>query len=162
MLIPRLACLVLVSVNVSCAPTAGGYFDDSPLSAADVYGSVVAKTGHRDVAIFIVPSSDGIVADSIVKGLSGTLGEASLPRSIRRNLKKAHAQNYRVYVGGISKEKVEWALGESLSNGPADFLADMVIYTNSQVGPRLKQAASHSGANLERLEIEMERGRTTP
>ena len=156
MLVPRLACLVLLSISVSCAPMAGGYFADSQRSAAEVYESVVSRTGRKNVSIVIVPSSEGPVADSVVKGLSGSLGEASLPRSIRRNLEQAHAQNCRAYVGGVSREKVEWALAESLSNGSAGFLTGMVIYTNSEIGPRLKQAASHSGATLEKLEIEME------
>ena len=161
MILQRLACLALFSVSVSCAPMVSGNFADSQRSPAEVYESVVARTGRKNVSIVIVPSSEGPVADSVVKGLSGSLGEASLPRSIRRNLEQAQAQNCRAYVGGISREKTEWALGESLSNGSPNFLPGMVIYTNSQVGSRLKQAASHAGATVERLEIKMERSGTS-
>lgn len=129
------------------------------MTPTEIHDLVTTRIGRRDVTTCIVPPSRGTVADATTRGLGNAIGEASLPRSIRENL--AHGKRYGslAYVGGISKEKTEWALREALHHAADGELSGMRIYTNAPLTPALKSAAKHTGASLEALDLPMEQPR---
>jgi len=135
--------VIAVTLLSACAPVQTG----NPTSGKS-QEQIVAAIGRNDVAGLIVPGSDGVAADAITKGLGKTLGEASLPRSIRLGLADVKQRGMRAYVGGESAGKTEWALSEALLNSAPGSLSGVIIYTNIHISPKLRNAAGHAGAQL--------------
>lgn len=135
--------VIAVTLLSACAPVQTG----NP-SSGKSQEQIVASIGRKDVAVLIVPGSNGPAADAVTRGLGKALGEASLPRSIRLGLAEVKQRGIRAYVGGESVDKTEWALSEALLKSAPGSLTGVIIYTNLRLSPKLGNAAEHAGAQL--------------
>ena len=134
-------CLILVG----CASTASNYFSTAQLKSIGV-----ERFGTDQFAISIIPGSSGPVSDTVVSGLSASLGPSSLVRSVALGIQEAHARRLDVLFYGSTPEKTQKTIKASLALQPEGSLSGMKIYAVGIEPAEIEAAAKRTGARLVR------------
>lgn len=123
------------------------------MNSTQIQEKAARASGRKDIVVLPIPDSHGAGADAVTRGLGAVMGEASLPKSVRKGLKDLHDQGRTVFVGGSSASKSEWALREALVHSPPRSLQGMVIYTNATLTDDLKAAGRTAGVSVLKLDV---------